>query len=125
MFQFNAMGFTGTYFDELTAPGYFVIIYYSRSLLAVPLIAYGILRAQLFDIDLRIRRTIKQSTLATTVVTFIFLFSEGADRFLSAELGNVAGLLAAADPAPIAPVLRFGYRSRLQLTATSNGQCNT
>jgi len=28
-------------------------------------------------------------------VTFVFLLSEGADRFLSAELGNVAGLLAA------------------------------
>lgn len=32
--------------------------------LAVPLIAYGILRAHLFDTDLRIRWMIKQSTLA-------------------------------------------------------------
>jgi hypothetical protein len=66
------------------------------TLLAVPLIAYGILRSHLFDIDLKIRWTIKQSTLATVVVTFVFLLSEGADRFLSAELGNWAGLLAAA-----------------------------
>jgi len=85
----------GTYFDESTPPGYLTIVYYSGTFFAVPLIAYGILRTQLFDIDLRIRWTIKQSTLATIVVTFIFLLSEGADRFLSAELGNVAGLLAA------------------------------
>jgi hypothetical protein len=101
----------GTYFDESTVLGYFSIIYYSGSLLAVPLIAYGILRTQLFDIDLRIRWTIKQSTLATTVVTFIFLLSEGADRFLSSELGNVAGLLAAGLVVFfLAPLQRFAER---------------
>ncbi len=72
------------------------IVYALGTLLAVPLIAYGILRAHLFDIDLRIRWTIKQSTLATVIVTLIFLISEGADRYLSAELGDIAGLLAAA-----------------------------
>jgi hypothetical protein len=76
-------------------PDFFHIVYAGGTFLAVPLIAYGILRTQLFDIDLRIRWTIKQSTLATIVVTLIFLLSEGADRFLSAELGNVGGLLAA------------------------------
>jgi hypothetical protein len=74
----------------------FYIIYASGTFFAIPLIAYGILRTQLFDIDLRIRWTIKQSTLAAIIVTFIFLVSEGADRFLSAELGSFAGLLAAA-----------------------------
>jgi len=71
-------------------------VYALGTLLSVPLIAYGVLRAHLFDIDLRIRWTIKQSTLATIIVTLIFLFSEGADRYLSAELGDFAGLLAAA-----------------------------
>jgi hypothetical protein len=80
--------------SEASSPIY--LVYVCGTLFAVPLIAYGILRTHLFDIDLRIRWTIKQSTLATIVVTFIFLLSEGADRFLSAELGNVAGLLAAA-----------------------------
>lgn len=37
----------------------------------MPLIAYGILRGQLFDIDLRIRWTIKQSTLAGAIVAII------------------------------------------------------
>ena len=71
-------------------------VYALGTLVAVPLIAYGILRAQLFDIDLRIRWTIKQSTLAGIFVALMFLISEGASTFLSAELGNVAGLLAAA-----------------------------
>ena len=83
-------------------------VYALGTLIAVPLIAYGILRAQLFDIDLRIQWTIKQSTLATVVVTIIFLLSEGADRFLSAELGNVGGLLAAAIVVFfLAPLQRF------------------
>ncbi len=81
-------------FTDLRWLGKFV--YALGTLLAVPLIAYGILRAHLFDIDLKIRWTIKQSTLAAIIVTFIFLVSEGADRFLSSELGSVAGLLAAA-----------------------------
>jgi hypothetical protein len=83
-------------------------VYALGTLFAVPLIAYGILRAHLFDIDLKIRWTIKQSTLATIVVTFVFLLSEGADRFLSAELGNYAGLFAAAVVVFfLAPLQRF------------------
>jgi hypothetical protein len=92
-------------------PDYFYVVYACGTFFAVPLIAYGILRTQLFDIDLRIRWTIKQSTLATVVVTSIFLLSEGADRFLSAELGNVAGLLAAAIVVFfLAPLQRFAER---------------
>jgi hypothetical protein len=86
-------------------------VYALGTLLAVPLIAYGILRSHLFDIDLRIRWTIKQSTLATIFVTLMFLISEGADRFLSAELGNFAGLLAAAVVVFfLAPLQRFAER---------------
>jgi hypothetical protein len=92
-------------------PDFHYVVYAGGTFFAVPLIAYGILRTQLFDIDLRIRWTIKQSTLATVVVTLIFLLSEGADRFLSAELGNVAGLLAAAVVVFfLAPLQRFAER---------------
>jgi hypothetical protein len=99
----------GTYLDETIEPSaYWNIVYAGGTFLAVPLIAYGILRAHLFDIDLRLRWTIKQSTLATIFVTLIFLISEGADRFLSAELGNFAGLLAAAVVVFfLAPLQRF------------------
>jgi len=78
------------------AAGLAYILYALGSLLAVPLIAYGILRTQLFDIDLRIRWTIKQSTIAAAFLALMFLISEAAEQFLSAELGAVAGLLAAA-----------------------------
>jgi len=90
------------------ATGHVYVIYALGTLLAVPLIAYGILRTQLFDIDLRIRWTIKQSTLAAVFVTLVYLLSEGADRFLSTELGNLAGLLASAIVVFfLAPLQRF------------------
>jgi len=78
-----------------TIPAWF-FVYPLGTFAAVPLIAYGILRTQLFDIDLRIRWTIKQSTLAAAVVAIVYVLSEGASRLLSNELGNVAGLLGAA-----------------------------
>jgi hypothetical protein len=87
---------TGTYITQGYDVDYLSIVYALGTLLAVPLIAYGILRAHLFNIDLRIQWTIKQSTLATVVVMIIFLGSEGIDRFLSAEFGDYTGLMAAA-----------------------------
>ena len=87
------------------------LIYALGTLLAVPLIAYGILRTHLFDIDLRIRWTIKQSTLAGAVVAIVYVLSESADRFLSSELGNFVGLLAAALVVFfLAPLQRFAER---------------
>jgi len=89
----------------------FYIIYASGTFFAIPLIAYGILRTQLFDIDLRIRWTIKQSTVAAAILAIVFLVSEGASTFLSAELGNVFGLLAAAVVMFfLAPLQRFAER---------------
>ncbi len=80
----------------LENPSWF-IVYMLGTFIAVPLIAYGILRTQLFYINLRIRWTIKQSTLAAAVIAIVYVLSEGASRLLSNELGNIAGLLAAAD----------------------------
>jgi hypothetical protein len=95
--------------DDVNDPIY--VIYLMGTLLAVPLIAYGILRTQLFDIDLRIRWTIRQSTLAGAIVAIIFVATEAADRFLTAELGNFAGLLAAALVVFfLAPLQRFAER---------------
>src|SRR4029079_1451887 len=84
----------GDYTDAFVETPSWFIIYGLGTFVAVPLIAYGILRTQLFDIDLRIRWTIRQSTLAGAVVAIVYLVSEGASRFLSSELGNVAGPLA-------------------------------
>jgi hypothetical protein len=70
-------------------------VYALGTLLAVPLIAYGILKAKLFDIDLKIRWTLKQSTFAAAVLAITFAISEGAEMLVSAELGDMWGLVAA------------------------------
>lgn len=68
---------------------------YAGSLLVYSvLIGYGILTVQLLDIDLKVRWTIKQGTVAAAFVAVFFLVSEGSTVFLSNSLGNVLGLLA-------------------------------
>jgi hypothetical protein len=62
-------------------------------MLYVPLVAYGMLRTQLFDIDLRIKRTLKRSTVVAAFVAVFFLISGLAELFLSSLLGNLLGLL--------------------------------
>ena len=49
----------------------------------VPLVAYGVLRVQLFDIDLRIKRTLKRGTVAAAFVATFFVVSELAGNYLS------------------------------------------
>ncbi|MBW3582605.1 MAG: hypothetical protein KY455_05840 [Euryarchaeota archaeon] len=51
-------------------------------------LSYGILKTQLFDIDLKIKWTIKQSTLAAAFVAVFFLVSEGAAEFLGERTGS-------------------------------------
>jgi len=71
------------------------IIYALGTLMAVPLIAYGILRGHLFDLDLRIRWTLKQSTYAAAVLAITFVVSEGIEMLVASELGEKWGLVAA------------------------------
>jgi len=94
--------------DPLAYPGYFYVIYAMGTAVAVPVIAYGILRARLFDIDLRIRWTLERSTLAAAFVALLYLITEGAEQILSSELGAWTGLLvAAALVFLLAPLQRF------------------
>jgi hypothetical protein len=62
----------------------------------VLLMAYGILRAQLFDIDLKIAAGIRRSTLAAVVLFAFFATTEIAERLVSDEFGYIIGALAAA-----------------------------
>ena len=62
----------------------------------VPLVAYGMLRTQLFDIDLRLKRTLNRSTIAATFVAVFFLVSELAGMYLSSQLGNLLGAVCTA-----------------------------
>lgn len=86
---------TGTFSQEIQLYWDVKIVYALGSLLAVPLIAYGILSAHLFDIDLKIRWTLKQSTYAASVLAITFIVSEGIEMLVSAELGDAWGLVAA------------------------------
>lgn len=80
---------------ELGSATAWFMLYPLGTLVAVPLIAYGILRTQLFDIDLKIRWTLKQSTFAAIVVVITFVISEGVEMLVAAELGDKWGLVAA------------------------------
>jgi hypothetical protein len=113
----------GTYMvvdPDASGPIYF--LYAFGTFLAVPLIAYGILRTQLFDIDLRIRWTIKQSTVAAAFIAVFYLVTEGADRLLESELGSWIGLLASAFLVFfLAPLQRFAERvASLAMPNTQN-----
>lgn len=103
---------SGTYqLVDSDASGLPYIVYALGTLLAVPIIAYGILRTQMFDIDLRIRWTIKQSTLAAAVLAIIFVLSEAANQLLSSELGTIGGLIGAAIVVFfLAPLQQFAER---------------
>lgn len=94
--------------NATTAP---YLVYALGTLLAVPLIAYGILKTHLFDIDLRIQWTIRQSTVAAVFVAVFYLVTEGTDRVLEAELGSWIGLLASSLLLPfLSPLQRFADR---------------
>jgi hypothetical protein len=77
---------------------------FTVSLLSIPvvylvsevLLAYGILKTQLFDVDLRLQWTVKQSTVAAAFVAVFFLASEGAQLVLAESVGPLVGLVAAA-----------------------------
>jgi hypothetical protein len=68
-------------------------LYEIAVIIYVPLVAYGVLRVQLFDIDLRIKRTIKRSTVAAAFVATFFIVSESAGNYLSSQFGAVLGVL--------------------------------
>ncbi|MDJ0941089.1 MAG: hypothetical protein QNJ00_15120 [Woeseiaceae bacterium] len=70
------------------------LFYELAVIIYVPLVAYGVLRVQLFDIDLRIKRTLKRGTVAAAFVATFFVISEFAGNYLSSQLGTVLGVLA-------------------------------
>lgn len=64
--------------------------------LMVLLLAYAILRHQLLGLDIRVRWTIKQSTLAAIFVTVFFVGSEAAKEFVGGAANSaIVGIAAA------------------------------
>jgi hypothetical protein len=62
----------------------------------VVLMGYGILRAQLFDIDLRLAAGLRRGTVAAIVLFSFFAAAEFAKSVVSEEFGYVIGAFAAA-----------------------------
>lgn len=61
------------------------------------LIAWGILRYQVLDIDVKVRWGLEQSTVASIFIAVFFIVSEGAQEFLGAAASNAwIGIIAAA-----------------------------
>lgn len=56
-------------------------------------VSYAILRHQLFDIKIKIRWTVKQSTIAAVFVAVFFVVSEGAQQLFSTRVGPVLGVV--------------------------------
>ncbi|HVM44426.1 MAG TPA: hypothetical protein VM582_00720 [Candidatus Thermoplasmatota archaeon] len=65
------------------------------SIVFVVLLAVGVLRTQLFDIDLRIKWTIRQGTVAAAFVAVFFVVSESAAAFFEGRAGTYVGIAAA------------------------------
>lgn len=59
------------------------------------LLGYGVLRAQLFDIDVRVRWGVRRGTLAGAFVAVFFIVGTMAENFLSSTYGFLVGGAAA------------------------------
>jgi hypothetical protein len=95
------LGLVGPGIDEMMVNpnSYSVLLpltYQLAIIIYVPLVAYGVLRVQLFDIDLRIKRTLKRSMVAAAFVAAFFVISELAGNYLSSQFGAVVGVLGTA-----------------------------
>ncbi|MEP6390569.1 MAG: hypothetical protein ABJ056_11660 [Halioglobus sp.] len=80
--------------DNSTRFGFLLPLTYQLAvILYVPLVAYGVLRVQLFDIDLRVKRMLRRGTVTAAFVATFFVVSELAANYLSTQLGTVLGVL--------------------------------
>lgn len=59
------------------------------------LIAYGLLKFQLFGIDLTVKTSLKRSTIVGAFIAIFFVVSEGLEIVVSGSFGTWAGLVAA------------------------------
>lgn len=64
-------------------------------LVFIGLLGYGILRTQLFDLDIKIRWTISRGVLAATFIAAFFVVSQVAQNYLTSTYGVLLGGVAA------------------------------
>lgn len=77
---------------ETEATTWFVI---ASQLALIGFLAYGILQAQLFDIDLKLKWTLSRGTVATAFLLVFFVVSQLIERLASERLGYISGAAAA------------------------------
>ncbi len=85
-------------------------VHLTLDFLIVALIAYGVLRHNVVDLDLKFKRSIKHSTVVAAFVAVFFVVSEGAKVIFAGFAGSeLLGVLAAGVLVFfIAPLQRFG-----------------
>lgn len=74
-------------------------------LLYIPLLAWGILRLQVFDIDLKVKGGIKRGSVIAFGIVVVFVALKAAEFYLSKQVGFLAGALAAGLVLFVAPRL--------------------
>jgi len=95
-YAFVIFGFTSSFSAPGTSGRVFGILFITSAIaIAMPLLAYGILRTHLFDIDVKIKWGVKRGTLAGVFLAVFFVVGQLAQNYLSAELGLLAGGVAA------------------------------
>jgi len=81
------------------------------ALLYTPLLAYGILRTQLFDIDIKLKRGLRDGTLTAIFVVAFFLAEQAGQQLISDQAGPFVGIAGAGAIAlAFAPVRRFASK---------------
>jgi hypothetical protein len=78
------------------APMFFTQLYVLATLIYIPIMAYGILKVQMLDIEIKLQWTIKNSTLAGIFVALFYIISEGSSTYLSNLMGDIIGLAVSA-----------------------------
>lgn len=100
----------------------FNLIYVGSTLLYIPIVAYGILKVQLLDIEIRLQSTIRNTVLASTFVAVFYVISEGTNALIENQLGDVAGFVACALLAIfLAPLHRWAERFAAKLVNADTG----
>jgi VanZ family protein len=98
----------GTGLEEFFFDGLYGVV----TLTGLALLAYALLRHQMFDLDIRLKRGLKGSTVAAVFVAVFFAVSEAAQAFFESRTGSTGlGIGAAALLVfAIAPLQRLGDR---------------
>ena len=86
-------------------------VYAGSTLLYIPIVAYGILKVQLLDIEIRLQSTVRNTVLASAFIAVFYLISESANNFISNQLGDILGFVVCAVLAVfLAPLHRWADR---------------